>query len=98
MSLVCMELDPRAVDRAVSARVRPSTSIQHEPASTDTNGDATPDVWFPVVGIGASAGGLEALGELLDALPADTGMAYVIVTHQHPGHKSLLPELLRRET
>lgn len=53
---------------------------------------------FPVVGIGASAGGLEALEELLDNMPADTGMAFVVVTHQHPGHTSLLPELLGRDT
>ncbi|MCA9157327.1 MAG: PAS domain-containing protein [Planctomycetales bacterium] len=53
---------------------------------------------FPIVGIGASAGGLEALDELLGHLPADTGMAFVIVTHQHPSHASLLPELLSRET
>ncbi len=53
---------------------------------------------FPVVGIGASAGGLEALVELLDNMPADTGMAFVVVTHQHPGHTSLLPELLGKDT
>lgn len=53
---------------------------------------------FPVVGIGASAGGLEAMKELLEHLPADTGMAFVIVTHQHPGHTSLLPELLGKDT
>ncbi|MGE5303065.1 MAG: chemotaxis protein CheB [Alphaproteobacteria bacterium] len=53
---------------------------------------------FPVVGIGASAGGLEALEELLDHMPAQTGMAFVVVTHQHPGHTSLLPELLGRST
>lgn len=53
---------------------------------------------FPVVGIGASAGGLEALVSLFDNMPADTGMAFVVVTHQHPAHTSLLPELLRRET
>jgi len=53
---------------------------------------------FPVVGIGASAGGLEALEELLDHMPAQTGMAFVVVTHQHPGHTSLLPELLSRST
>lgn len=51
---------------------------------------------FPVVGIGASAGGLEALEELLHHLPADTGMAFVVVTHQHPDHTSLLPEILSR--
>ncbi len=53
---------------------------------------------FPIVGIGASAGGLEAIDELLDHLPSDTGMAFIVVTHQHPQHTSLLPELLARET
>ena len=53
---------------------------------------------FPIVGIGASAGGLEALEELLLHMPADTGMAFVVVTHQHPGHTSLLPELLGKTT
>jgi two-component system CheB/CheR fusion protein len=51
-----------------------------------------------VVGIGASADGLEALEELLDHLAPDTGMSFVVVTHQHPGHVSLLPELLGRDT
>lgn len=53
---------------------------------------------FPVVGIGASAGGLEALEELFREMPGDTGMAFVVVTHQHPGHTSLLPELLGKIT
>ncbi len=53
---------------------------------------------FPVVGVGASAGGLEALEELFDHMPADIGMAFVIVTHQHPGHTSMLPELLSKGT
>ena len=49
-------------------------------------------------GIGASAGGLEALEELFADMPVDTGMAFVVVTHQHPGHTSLLPELLGKCT
>ncbi len=53
---------------------------------------------FPIVGIGASAGGLEALEELFSNMPTDTGMAFVVVTHQHPGHTSMLPELLSRKT
>jgi two-component system, chemotaxis family, CheB/CheR fusion protein len=53
---------------------------------------------FPVVGLGASAGGLEALEEFLKHMPPDSGMAFVVVTHQHPGHTSLLPELLRKDT
>jgi two-component system CheB/CheR fusion protein len=53
---------------------------------------------FPVVGIGASAGGLEAISSLLTHLKPDLGMAYVIVQHLSPDHESLLPELLERKT
>ncbi len=53
---------------------------------------------FPVVGIGASAGGLEAVGALLENLPADTGMAFIFVQHLAPGHTSLLTELLSGKT
>jgi two-component system CheB/CheR fusion protein len=53
---------------------------------------------FPVVAIGASAGGLEALKALFGSMPVDTGLAFVVVTHQHPGHKSLLPGLLGNTT
>ncbi len=53
---------------------------------------------FPLVGIGASAGGLEAFTHLLAHLPATTGMAYVLVQHLDPTHKSLLTDLLTRIT
>ncbi len=53
---------------------------------------------FPVVGIGASAGGLEACTALLKALPANPGMAFVVVQHLDPHHQSLLRELLSRAT
>ena len=49
---------------------------------------------FPVVGIGASAGGLEAFTQLLRGLPAVTGMAYVVIQHLDPTRASLLPSLL----
>jgi two-component system CheB/CheR fusion protein len=52
----------------------------------------------PVVGIGASAGGLEAIETLLAHLPEETGLAYVFVQHLDPHHPSLLPELLARAT
>ena len=52
----------------------------------------------PVVGVGASAGGLEALEKFFAHVAPDCGMAFVVVTHQHPGHTSLLPELLRKCT
>jgi len=53
---------------------------------------------FPIVGIGASAGGLEAVTQLVRALPGDTGMAYVLVQHLDPNHKSQLGELLAAAT
>ena len=53
---------------------------------------------FPIVGVGASAGGLEAFNILLAALPADTGMAFVLVQHLDPHHESKLGDLLRRST
>ena len=53
---------------------------------------------FPVIGIGASAGGLEAYKYLLKAIPPDSGMAYILVQHLHPEHSSSLPEILQRET
>ena len=53
---------------------------------------------FPIVGVGASAGGLEAFTQLLKALPSRTGMAYVLVQHLDPTHESALTELLARAT
>jgi two-component system, chemotaxis family, CheB/CheR fusion protein len=53
---------------------------------------------FPVVGIGASAGGLEALSELLTALAPETGMAWIVVQHLDPTHDSMLTELLASKT
>ena len=53
---------------------------------------------FPVVAIGASAGGLEAVTELLKNLSPTTGMAFIYVQHLSPDHKSMLPELLSKLT
>jgi two-component system CheB/CheR fusion protein len=53
---------------------------------------------FPVVGVGASAGGLEAFTQLLSCLPSDTGMAFVLIQHLDPNHESLLVQALSRAT
>jgi len=53
---------------------------------------------FPIVGIGASAGGLDAFKELLEAIPVDSEMAYVVVQHLNPDHDSALTEILSRVT
>ncbi|PQA87152.1 chemotaxis protein CheB [Hyphococcus luteus] len=51
---------------------------------------------FLVVGIGASAGGLDACNKLLDAIPAKSGMAFIIVQHLDPTHESMMVDLLSR--
>ena len=53
---------------------------------------------FPVVGVGASAGGLEALTEFLESLPATPGMSFIIVQHLSPVHESTLAKLLQGHT
>src|SRR5436190_23365121 len=53
---------------------------------------------FPVVGLGASAGGLDAFRRLFDALPSDTGMAFVLIQHLDPTHASMMVELLANHT
>lgn len=63
---------------------------EHHPAGEDER--------LTVVGIGASAGGLSALQGFFNALPADSGMAFVVVTHMDPHRESLLPELLQKQT
>ncbi|CAN5408117.1 hypothetical protein BH23BAC3_BH23BAC3_26990 [soil metagenome] len=56
------------------------------------------DNHFPVVGIGASAGGLAAFKTLLKAIPEDSGMGYVLIQHLDSTHESLLPEILQKVT
>ena len=82
-------------------KIRKSTSLPHTPVPTSTGDRAVlqkEHSGLIVVGLGASAGGLEALEEFFQNMPPESGMAYVVVTHQHPGHTSLLPELLRKST
>ncbi|MDP2138454.1 MAG: chemotaxis protein CheB [Candidatus Didemnitutus sp.] len=59
---------------------------------------AAPDRSLPIVGIGASAGGLEALEQFFAHVPPKTGMAFVIVQHLDPTHECIMPELLQRST
>ena len=53
---------------------------------------------FPIVGLGASAGGLEALEQFFRAVPAGIGMAFVVVQHLDPSHPSILAEILQRSS
>jgi two-component system CheB/CheR fusion protein len=71
-------------------------SDNHLLEEEDESLKSAPGRLFPIVGIGASAGGFEAFSELLKFLPTDTGMAFVLVQHLDPKHKSQLTELLGR--
>lgn len=55
-------------------------------------------ILFPIVGIGASAGGLEALEQFLSNVPENSGLGYVIIQHLDPTQKGMLPELLQRKS
>ena len=67
-------------------------------ASRSRNTREAPVPGFPVVGVGASAGGVEAFTALLRALPDDPGIALVLVQHLEPTHQSILPKLLSKAT
>lgn len=69
-----------------------------EPVNGDpTDADASPERTF-IAGIGASAGGLEALERFFERAPTDSGIAWVVVQHLSPDLRSLMPELLGRCT
>src|SRR5947207_15654716 len=53
---------------------------------------------FPVVGVGASAGGVEALQAFFAPMPPEPGMAFIVVTHLSQGYESALPQILSRST
>src|SRR5438132_130429 len=84
----------------IEARPRGAEKTRPRPgrgASRQREAPSRPDD-FLVVGLGASAGGLEALDKLFDALPPDTGMAFVLIQHLDPTHKSMMVGLLAGHT
>ncbi|MFW6182898.1 MAG: chemotaxis protein CheB [Chloroflexota bacterium] len=82
-------------EQADNEQVEPDVSPVVEATEPDQPGK---EKRLTVVGIGASAGGLTALQDFFDTLPADTGMAFVVVTHMDPERESLLPEILQNHT
>ena len=74
-----------------TSKSKPKATTKEETAVKDTDK-------FPIVGIGASAGGLEALEQFIGNVPENSGMAYVVIQHLDPTHKGMLPELLQRIT
>jgi two-component system CheB/CheR fusion protein len=98
---------PSGVARAPDAPRRKRTTASRNISTVALRPLSASDVWQPsarlidgcpakIVGVGASAGGLEAFTELLSHLPDDTGMAFVLIQHLDPDHESHLTELLSK--
>ena len=79
--------------------VKKKAAVQKVPA-IQTQGAAKPKETdgFPIVGLGASAGGLEALEAFFSHMPSDSGIGFVIIQHLSPKHKSIMGSLLAKDT
>ncbi|MBM3143121.1 MAG: PAS domain-containing protein [Chloroflexi bacterium] len=86
----------RAKPKTKQASSKTEESPTTEPVRKTTSPSQKGKTGFPIVGIGSSAGGLEALQELFTNMPSDTGMGFVVVSHLDPSHVSILPELLKK--
>ena len=87
-------------DTQVPGGILPETEAEggHAFTAEAPEHDGAARAVIPVVGIGASAGGLEVFKRLLGDLPGDTGFAIVFVQHLDPNHHSMLAEILARAT
>ncbi len=81
--------------RASSEDAPETASEKNGPGNEDRETDPKT---CPVVGLGASAGGLEALKSFFSNVPKDSGMAYIVAVHMSPKHPSMMPELIQKET
>jgi two-component system, chemotaxis family, CheB/CheR fusion protein len=73
-------------------------SQEENPDSKPSKLQISKTVSFPIAGIGASAGGLEALEQFFGNVPVNSGIAYVVIQHLDPTHAGIMPELLQRAT
>ncbi len=84
--------------KAIPSRPVPAGPRRRGANAADSTSSPVKNPPFHVVGIGASAGGLDAFKKLFSAMPADSGMAFVLIPHLDPTHESLMAELLAKQT
>ena len=88
--------------KVLSQKDNPPKNTDEAPVITETlmvgESEFPPVPVFPIVGIGASAGGLEALELFFGNMPQNNGMAFVVIQHLDPNHVGMMPELLQRIT
>ncbi|HXC52358.1 MAG TPA: CheR family methyltransferase [Candidatus Limnocylindrales bacterium] len=89
-------LDPDKHDDNGAIGEQPDS--EHDRLAQPVDNEEPPRLAFPVVGIGASAGGLESAIEFFEHMRADSGMAFVLVQHLPPDRETLIPEILSRKT
>ncbi len=78
--------------------MKKSTANKNSPVSQPSEVIISNKISFPIVGIGASAGGLEALEQFFGNVPKNCGIAFVVIQHLDPNHAGIMPELLQRTT
>ncbi len=78
--------------------MKKTTTKKENPVSKPTEKQDSNVIGFPIVGIGASAGGLEALEQFFQNVPKNCGIAFVVIQHLDPNHVGIMPELLQRTT
>jgi two-component system, chemotaxis family, CheB/CheR fusion protein len=78
--------------------MKKASTKKENPISKQTKKQTSATLSFPIVGIGASAGGLEALEQFFQHTPKNCGLAFVVIQHLDPTHVGILPELLQRST
>src|SRR3954451_6960343 len=76
----------------------PQPTEQADRQAQPVDAEQPPKLAFPVVGIGASAGGLEAMTEFVSAMRPDSGMAFVFIQHLPPERESMIAEILSQKT
>ena len=84
-------------EKSKKEKTPPNAGAKAKKKAAQTESKASKDV-FPIVGIGASAGGLEALELFFENLPVESGIAFVVITHTDPKRSSLLPSIIKRKT
>jgi len=82
----------------MNKKVKPTKESQDSTESAGSIQIFSKSNLFPIVGIGASAGGLEALEQFFTNLPINSGIAFVVIQHLDPNHKGMMRELLQRNT
>jgi two-component system, chemotaxis family, CheB/CheR fusion protein len=84
--------------QSINPRSDPVPNVEPDRQAQPVDAEQPPRLAFPVVGIGASAGGLEAISEFLEAMRPDSQMAFVLIQHLPPDHESLMSEILSKRT